>query len=210
MKFHKIIHFRRWILFCLIKVLNGEVDMTIGGYMLTKPRADLLLPSNSYLQASMGFVYKEVDAQVSSITRLTAPFRGRLWIAILVILMSTVPVIFLSKRMTQKWRHFYIGGRMNRTPLLNSWAAVLGCPIANQLIVSGRYIGTFGRTLFLLWIIMWLIVRNAYQGELYKFLQENRLTSPYDTVEKVALSSCRILSPASKYPFVQHLLSRDR
>lgn len=186
------------------------MDMTIAGYMLTKSRAELLLPSDSYLQASMGFVYKEVETQLASIVRLTAPFEFNLWIAIFVILVLIVPIILLSKMMSQKWRHFFIGGRLNRTPILNSWSCVLGNPISNRMIVNGRFIGNFGRTLFILWIFTWLVVRNSYQGALYRFLQENRITSPFDTVEKVAASNCRILSPASKFPFVQHLLNRDR
>lgn len=183
--------------------------MTIAGYMLTISRAELLLPSNSYFQASMGFVFKEISVQLSSVTRLTAPFGKHLWITITVIWLSTMPIILLSKAMPSKWRHFFIGGRMNRTPLLNAWTSVLGYPISNQLINSG-FIGNFGRTLLLLWLILWLVIRNAYQGSMYRFLQINQLYSPFDTVEKVAQSDCRIVTPASKYPYVQHLLRRDR
>lgn len=37
----------------------------------------------------------------------------------------------------------------------------------------------------MIWILGFLIIRNAYQSALYNYLQEQRLPSPYDTVEKV-------------------------
>ena len=139
-----------------------------------------------------------------------APLSQHTWITICsVILVSTV-VLLLTKQLSRRWRHFYIGGEMNRTPILNMWTSVLGNPIANPRITNGRNLGNFARTLTILWILLWLIIRNAYQSSLYTYLQSNRLTSPYDTVEKIRKSDCKVLTPPATYGLIKDIFDRNR
>lgn len=191
------------------KVFDGSAEFAIGGYILSKERTQLFSPTNPYLQASIGFCFKETKAY-SPLTRLSAPFQYRVWIIIGSILFTSMVVILLTKKLSRKWRHFYIGGRMNRNPILNMWNSFLGMPIANRRISRGQNFGNFARTLTILWILVWLIMRNAYQGSLYTYLQSHRLTSPYDTVEKIRRSNCKILSTPSTYNLIRHIFSRDR
>lgn len=195
--------------FTCSKVFDGLVAFGIGGYILSKERTELFSPTNPYLQASIGFCFKETEAY-SPLTRLTAPFQFRTWIVICLILIASMIVILLTKKLSRKWRHFYIGGRMNRTPILNMWNSVLGMPIANQRITRERNFGNFARTLTILWIFIWFIIRNAYQGSLYTYLQGHRLTSPYDTVEKIRKSDCKVITPPATYNFIMNIIDRKR
>lgn len=90
------------------------------------------------------------------------------------------------------------------------WAIVLGNALFNPRIKKRRFFGTFARTLALLWIILWLVVRNAYQGALYKYLQGNWFTSNFDTVEKVRKSDCNIITTPPIYNVMNHLMRKNR
>lgn len=184
-------------------------NFTVGGFILNKERARLFSASNPYLQASLGFCFREIDAYIP-LARLFAPFRYRIWWTICGFLAVSTIVILLSKRLNKKWRHFFIGGRMNRTPILNMWSSFLGNSISNPKIISGEYFGNFARTIFALWIILWFVIRSSYQGALYTYLQKHRLTSPYDTVAKIRESDCKIMSPLSSFNLIRHIFEPDR
>ncbi|XP_055298675.1 uncharacterized protein LOC129566616, partial [Sitodiplosis mosellana] len=190
-------------------VYNGSAEFAIGGYILSKERAELFTPTNPYLQASIGFCFRETGAY-SPFTRLMAPLSQQSWIAICSILIASIMVILLTKRLSKKWRHFFIGGRTNRTPILNMWNSVLGMAIANRRIARGRNFGNFARTLTILWIFLWLIIRNAYQSALYTYLQSHPLTSPYDTVDKIRGSDCKVITTVSTYHVIKDIIDRDR
>lgn len=184
--------------------------MSIGGYGISRPRTLLFSCTNPYLQASMGFGFKESDAYLP-FTRLTAPFTIHVWIIICVLLLLSITIILVTKNLTQRWRHFIVGGKINRTPILNMWASVLGYPISNPRISNGgRSFGTFARTLTLLWIITWFVIRNSYQGALYTYLQSHRFTSAYDTIEKIRTSDCQILATPTALNFIGGVIDRNR
>lgn len=195
--------------FYVFKVSRGEANMAIGGYVMSKERIALFSPSVNYLQASIGFCYKENDAYIP-LTRLTAPFTDYLWNTSGVILFISSMVILFSKRFNPIWRHVFIGGHLNRTPILNMWTAVLGNAIGNPRMTDRRNFGTFSRTITILWIFLWLIIRNAYQGALYTSLQDNRFSSPYDTINKIRESNCKILVPPPAYNLIKDMFNKDR
>lgn len=184
-----------------MKVAKGYADFTVGGFILSEKRFKYFKPSDPYLEASIGFCFKEVNAY-TSFTRLTAPLKLCLWILIGCILISSSAIILSSKKLSRKWRHFIIGGRMNRTPILNMWNSVLGNSIANKHIAHGKNFGNFARILIFFWIILWFVLRNTYQGSLYTHLQSNRVSSPYDTIEKVIESDCKIVIPPTVDSFI--------
>lgn len=196
-------------MFSCDQVFDGNVDFAIGGYILSKERTDLFSPTDPYLQASVGFCSREMEAY-SPFTRLMATLSQHSWIAICSIIFISMVMILLTKQLSRKWRHFYIGGQMNRTPILNMWTSVLGNPIANPRITNGQNLRNFARTLTILWILLWLIIRNSYQSSLYTYLQSHRLTSCYDTVEKIRRSDCKVITPAATYGLIKDIFDRNR
>ena len=182
--------------------MDETADFLIGGVSLNEQRAKLFSVTRPYLQASYGFCFREIDTYIP-LARLTAPFRIRAWSTITAFSIISPIVILLTKKLNRDWRHFIIGGQMNRTPILNMWTTILGNPIANRKIVSGKHLSKFARIILILWIIMWIVVRNAYQGSLYRHLQKHRLTSPYDTIAKVRKSNCEIKAPLSTFNLIR-------
>lgn len=190
--------------------MNGDVNVSIGGYGLNVPRSNIFLCTNPYLQASIGFAYKEIDAYLP-FTRLTAPLTIQVWMLILTLLIISIAIILLTKKLTRRWRHFIVGGRKNRTPILNMWATVLGIPIPNsQISNGGQFFGIFARTLALLWIILWFVIRNSYQASLYTYLQSHRVSTAYDTIEKIRTSNCKIFASPAAFNFIGGVIDRNR
>lgn len=178
--------------------------------MITTERLKFLSPSDPYLQSSLVFAYKEREAFVFSISRLLAPFEYRIWIAIVVIFVISIFLILMTKLFPQKWRHFFIGGHLNRSPILNAWQSLLGKSIPNRFIANGRHFGNFARTLTMFWILLWFVIRSFYEGALYTNLQRNSLTSTYDTIDKVRASNCKVIAGGSTVPFIENLIKKER
>lgn len=179
----------KWFSF-LLQVLDGDVNMTVGTYALTLDRVKLMAFSHSYAHDEIVFAF--ANTKTSQLWKLMAPFQAYVWISIIIVLIISILILLSTKKLPTRNRHFIIGGRLNRTPILNMFNVLLGNPISNPIMNHIRYFGVFARTLTILWIFFCLIVRNSYQGSLYKYLQSQRIDSPYDTVDKVRASDVKI------------------
>lgn len=173
-------------------ILDGVANMTLGGFALTPQRAQAMASSFSYMKTAFVFAFIRILIPSPPLWKLMAPFQYYVWISIAVLLTISIAIILLSRKLTTRQRHFIIGGHMNRTPIMNMLNVLIGSVIPNPKMACKQYFGVFARTLALLWIFFWLIVRNSYQGSLFQFLQDQRGTNPYDTVSKVRDSNVQI------------------
>lgn len=173
-------------------MLDGTVNMTIGSYAINRERAQIMSHTKSYMQNGFIFAFVQSTTPSTPMTRLMAPFQNDVWMSIAILLSFSTFTILLSKRLTTRQRHFVIGGRMNRTPIVNMLSVFIGNVISNPQMAHGQYFGVFARTLATLWIFFWLVVRNSYQGSLFQFFQSQQIISSFDTVEKVRTSNVRI------------------
>lgn len=172
------------------QVLEGQVDLSIAVYTLALDRSHWMSPTIPYMYAPIVFAYKGTEFSLT-LTVLLEPFRYHVWFSIFLLFFSSILIIFLTKTCNRRHRHFIIGGRLNRTPVLNLMNAALGnaVPKVNDI----RYFGTFARSLLMFWILTWLILRNSYGGALYKYLNNQKFESIYDTFEKIQNSDCQII-----------------
>lgn len=184
--------------------------MTIGSYALTAERVAVMAHTKSYMQNAFVFVYTRNVVVSTPLWRLMAPFQRFLWISIVTLLIVSVLIILLSRKLSARQRHFVIGGQMNRTPILNMINLMIGNMIPNPRMAHREYFGVFARTLVILWVFFWLVVRNSYQGSLYGFLQTQRNHSPYDTVKKVLKSNVKIHVIGSAASLVPQMFNNDR
>lgn len=173
-------------------VIDGDANMTVGTYALSMERVNLMSYSRSYTQNALIFAFKKNAQLTTPLARLMSPFQTFVWISIAFLLFISILVILLTKKLSMQHRHFMIGGQMNRTPILNMINMVIGNSIANPKMTQERHFGVFARTLCILWLFFWLIVRNSYQGSLYETLRGHRVESSYDTIEKVRMSTAKI------------------
>lgn len=127
------------------------------------------------------------------IEKLLLPFSLSVWLATTFYLFCAIIVIVLTKLLNRQWRHFIIGGRRNRSPIINLLNALLGGSVANPMMARNlKFFGTFARTLMMIWILSSLILRNSYQGALFNYLQGPQLTLQYDTIKKIIDSDITI------------------
>lgn len=93
--------------------------MTIGTYALSEERVSVMSFTRSYMQHGLVFAFAGNPILSTPIGQLLAPFQQSVWISIASLLAISVLFLLLSKNLSTHYRHFIIGGRMNRTPILN-------------------------------------------------------------------------------------------
>lgn len=172
--------------------MRGDINITSGCLLLTASRLEVLTASDAYVQTKVGLAFKERDVRIFLINRLFSPFRSLVWIIISILLLISIFVILMTRKLSQKWRHFYIGGRLNRSPILNMWHLMLGGSIQNRHIANGQNFSNFSRTLTFLWILLWFVLRCWYEGTLYFDLQRREVISSCDTVKKIETNNCMV------------------
>lgn len=191
--------------------MDGEANLTIGTYVITIERNLLFIPSIPYFQSNAIFSFKETIEYASSMSRIVAPLDLSVWITILIFICLAIIIILSTKKLSSNQRHFIIGGHMNRTPILNMIHIVFEGGIANKrMLTRAQYFGTFSRSLTIIWIMSFLVLRSSYQSSLYRFLQNQRLPSPYDTVEKIKNSECTIAVTESAVQFLEKSFDKKR
>lgn len=170
-----------------------------------------MIPTIPYLQGNAHFAYQIHDEFESPLSRLLAPFSTPLWIFLAVFVATSMLIVLLTKHLPAQKRHFLIGGRLNRTPVFNMVHLMLDGSISNRYMLTQlRYFGTFSRSLTMIWILGFLIIRSAYQSSLYTYLQDQKLPSPYDTVAKVNISGVVINSAPEPYGILSQLFNPKR
>lgn len=178
-------------------VKDWKVNLTIGIYLLTQERIALLSPSVPYLQESIGFTIGESHIPPSPMNWLMASLSFDSWFLIFATFFGSTILVFLTKLLSSQQRHFLIGGKVNRTPVLNMFHIILGGSIDNRRMKHRRYFGTFARTLAMLWILFCFFLRSTYEGALLNFIRSQRLYSNCDTLAKIKNSNCKIVLPDS-------------
>lgn len=166
--------------------------------------------THSYVDQTIVFAFLESNVFVTPLTRLLKPLHEFVWISVLLLISVSVLIILLTKKLPPRQRHFIIGGRMNRTPILNMLSSLIGNSLGNPRMAQSVYFGTFARTLAMLWILFWLIVRNAYQGALYEHFESQRIKSLYDSIEKIENAYIRINTPRPSVAFLSENINRER
>lgn len=186
--------------------------MTIASYFDYINHHENLMPGTDYMQMEIGFSFKNNIDRSTPLARMFAPLHFIIWLSIGALIACATIIILLMKRMSAGKRRFIIGGHINRTPVFNMICVALGGNIANQRMLGYnlRFFGTFSRTLTMIWMLAFLILRNAYQCSLYDFLHGQKAMSPYDTVARIKQSEAKILIDANGLQFMSQFFDRKR
>ena len=173
-------------------VLDHKADITIGAYQLNSERSSLMQPSFVYLHTGLRFAIQPPQDLNSPLKHLIGPFKMDLWIFLGGMLVTGNLVIFGLKLSPPSFRRFMIGGHVNRTPTLNMWNVFLGNAIVFWNGQDRRALSTFAKTLFVIWSLGCLILRNSYQGSLYDDLRREDADTSLDTIWKIDSSNCDV------------------
>ncbi|CAD7090643.1 unnamed protein product [Hermetia illucens] len=179
---------------------RGEANLTLGWLTITKERLALhLLPSVIYMTAEMILIAPE-PAPFGPMELLLLPLDSSVWVIILALLTSSVPIAYLLKNTNNRWRNF-IFGRNNRTPItnllsiwVNGWVPTL--PKRN-----------FARTLIVLLILSSMVVRSAYQGSVFKFLRSDKRHKPHLHLSYYLHNGYKIYTSERMYSVIKDMSS---
>lgn len=184
--------------------------MTISSYFDFVNRNSELFEGMDHLQLDMGFSFRNDLDLDTPLTRMFAPLRVYIWITTAAYICCAAIIILLTRNLSPIQRRFIIGGRINRTPIFNMICVALGGNIANPRMRYLRYFGTFSRTLTMVWMLSFLILRNAYQCSLYDFLHTQKVASPLDTIEGIKNSDVGIIIDRNGLSFMEQFFDRER
>lgn len=190
--------------------MEGRANMSIASYYDLASHHTHLLSGIGHVQVDLGFSYKNDFDRETPLARMFAPLQTVIWLSMAALISCAAIVILLMKHLNVRLRRFIIGGRVNRTPVFNMICVALGGNIANQRMRYLRHFGTFSRTLTMIWMLSFLILRNAYQCSLYDYLHTQKVVSPYDTFDGIRQSNTDILIEGNGVGFMSQFFDQKR
>lgn len=101
--------------------------------------------------------------------------------------------ILILKFMSKKKSDFVIGCN-NDAPLLNLFSLILGGSITTRQLPQGN----FARTILVILIVAFLILRNAYVGNVFNFLRTQRRMEPLYYIRDIYDSDVTIYTNPSR------------
>jgi hypothetical protein len=159
-------------------VVSGRAQITIGRLYLTFYRLQVADSSISYFSFPEIFVVSP-GKMLSDFEKLLQPFDSTVWLMLLAIFVTAISVtIFLNAKKLQKYQSFVYGSDI-KYPLNSILVAALG---GSHHKLPKR---NFSRFLLMMFLVLCLVLRNAYQGSLYKFLQSEERKKTADTIDDI-------------------------
>lgn len=178
------------------EVLNGRADVAIGRYYLLIERIQIADSSFAYYSFPNVFVISP-GKDLTNFEKLLRPFKSLVWISLLATLMLALVVVLILNYKLKKYKSFVIGTDVQH-PVLNILIGVLG---GAQPTLPKR---NFARFLLALFLMFCLVLRNAYQGSLFKFLQSNEKVQDIQTVHDMIEQNYKMFMYESQRESLSH------
>uniref|UniRef100_A0A1I8Q106 Ionotropic glutamate receptor L-glutamate and glycine-binding domain-containing protein n=1 Tax=Stomoxys calcitrans TaxID=35570 RepID=A0A1I8Q106_STOCA len=167
-------------------MINKEANITIVCYLYSKARAEVMLPSRSYLGLSFYLAIPHGRA-LNPFERLMKPFHYIIWSCFSSSLIFAIVFVCLIRFMGKTQLQDFLLGPNNRTPLLNLLLTLFGGVIYRSLPYRN-----FARYILTLWIIYTMVLRTAYLAELFKILQDGNSRKTMSTLKDVVEQNCTV------------------
>lgn len=161
----------------LKKVIDGDIDLTVGGWYLTKLRLKYMSNSESYYAMPLILVIPP-GAQLTAFGKLFRPFHNIVWIVLVLTLLFGVLIIFIIKLQSNEIKRFIFGMETSK-PYFNMLIALAG---GSQTVLPSR---NFARFLLMTFLLFCLVIRTLYQGALFQFLQADDREKEAQTIDEL-------------------------
>ena len=161
----------------LRKVINGEIDLTVGGWYLTKLRHKYMSISESYYSMPLILIIPP-GAQLTAFEKLFRPFHNIVWIILILTLLFGVVIIFIINLQSNKIKKFIFGMETSQ-PYFNMLIALAG---GSLTVLPSR---NFARFLLMIFLLFCLVIRTLYQGALFQFLQTDDREKEAQTIDEL-------------------------
>ncbi|KAG5667510.1 hypothetical protein PVAND_015489 [Polypedilum vanderplanki] len=158
-------------------LLNNQADFTVADCWLKANRLNYFDASTPYINEKLAFVIP-IGSQLSSLEKLVYPLTFMTWMTLIACFIIGSIVIFVIKLQSKTIQNFVFGTHV-KYPYFNLWIGLIG---TLQHRLPGRNFSRFILTLFL---IFCLIIRTAYLGKMYQFIQSNKKHSEPQTIKEM-------------------------
>lgn len=158
-------------------VKNLDANLTIGFIIKTADRDKLMTPSYFYYTSKLVWVVPP-GRQYTSFEKLFKPFKYKLWTVVSITFLLSNLLIFIWRFKFKNSWNFAIGGHM-RTPYLDVFNALFGG------VMNAEPLKNFGRFLLMVYMLYALVIRGAYQGALFQFLQKDTNAPQVQTIGEI-------------------------
>lgn len=155
-----------------IQVRDGVVNFSLGATFLSSQRPLTISASFPFYYGSLIFMIPP-GHPYTPFKKLFLPFETRIWLCILIALFVAILILIAFKTCLMDERDFIIG-RGNNMPLINLLLVCLG----GAMTIPQMPTRNFARTILTILLITTLILRNAYQGNLFNFLRTQKNERP--------------------------------
>ncbi|XP_065365310.1 uncharacterized protein LOC135958333 [Calliphora vicina] len=165
------------------KMFSRYCDFALGGFSYRK---DLDYSSTfsqtNYFMLSPIYIVTNVINFYTTYEKLAFPFHYTVWFALgLIFALSSLLICTCGRR--RKWLRYrdFLIGSANRTPHFHLYALAVGATMTTAHMPKRN----FARFLLTCWLMVTLILRNAYQSGIYQMLRDNKQWNPPQTIENV-------------------------
>lgn len=180
------------------KVFDGEANITIGAFGFSKSRNDFLQHTNPYYYTPIIFALA-LPRPFTSIEQLFFPFKYIIWSCIAAMFcIGLVVIVFLKYAANSKKTEFVVGKR-NQTPFMNMINSSLGGGIQTAPKRN------FARYILMVWMMGCVVLRNSYQGSLFKFLQTPKVKPLPNSLDELLSKNYSIIVSKSAYYLFENM-----
>jgi hypothetical protein len=146
-------------------VQDLEANMTIGFMIKSSERDKAMTASYYYYTTKIVWVIPD-GRPYSSFEKLFKPFKYKLWsVASCLFIFSCMLIAFWRWRLSYAWNFAF--GKNMKTPYLDLFNLLFGGSVTTEPLKN------FSRLLLMIYLLYALVIRNAYQGALFQFLQSD-------------------------------------
>lgn len=165
----------------------------MGATIVATNRAELYSMSFAHFYGSLLYAIPS-GIPYTSLEKLFFPFNTSVWMYIGVLFVVAIAIMLIFKMLPENSRDF-VFGKSNDTPFFNMMNIFLG----GSVTLNKMPVRNFARTIFLIWLLFSLVVRNAYQGKLFDNLRSNQRKAPLFLLKDLYESNLRIYLYESFY-----------
>lgn len=181
------------------------MNLSIASIVLSNENSYKFSMSSPYYYGALIYAIP-YGASYSSFDKLFFPFQPTIWMCISLMLVSVSIAIILLKTASRKVRSFVIGNR-NNGPFCNLIAISLGITMPAYAVPHRN----FARTILMILLAATLVLRNAYQGNLFNFLKTQKQRPPLFRVQDIWKADVDICVPETfhqlyveEFPDISH------
>lgn len=178
-------------------IMNQEVNMSIGYFTSSAIRNMFMSSTNVYYTSNLVWVIGPGQS-LTSFQRFHKPFQSEIWFFISLTFVISIVVISIIKCQKREVRNF-VFGRNVKNPILNMTNVLLGGP----MIILPKQ--NFARFLLTLFLIYTLVIRNAYTGALFRFLQLDARNEKVKNMDEMLKQNYRFLVLDAVKEYVEYL-----